>query len=151
MVSGDQLTATLDAIERHRISGLEYWLLSTRPPLPDGDDEVRELIQWEAQIISEMHGARFVRLLPKLPKHYLRHVIDMEHFEERDEFFDQQRALELLARAPQELAQVWSALDFAAPQYARTRRNAFVSIETFAERLTADAAGGLLPIVSQGL
>jgi hypothetical protein len=149
VASPDDLVSTLDLIERSRIAGLEYWLLAMRPPLPPaGDPDVDALIDVEAQLLTDMRGMRFVRLLPDLPKHYLRHVIDVNDMEAAGDLQDQGRALERMARIPHELAEVWSALEIASPDYGHTRRNPFLSVDDFVKRLTTDSGGDVLSVVA---
>jgi hypothetical protein len=130
------LERVLELIERYRLSGIEYWLLAMRPPVPS-DDGLQGLLAREEALITDARGARFVLMIPKLPKHFLRHMRNAEQFDNPENPLDLQRAMRRLRALPEEFAEVWAALEAAAPDYARARRRPLASIEAFAEKLVS--------------
>jgi hypothetical protein len=126
----DELVTALDMIERYRISGLEYWFNVTRPPLPE-DPAVQELLAQEEALLTEFRGARLVRLLPKLPRHYQRHMRDLDELETIGDSLSQDRAIARLYELPRAMWHVWDSLEESVPDYAQVRRNPVTSVEAF--------------------
>jgi hypothetical protein len=74
------LLTTLDLIERYRVAGIGYWLIMTRPPLPD-DPAAEDLLEREESLLEEIRGARFVRQIEELPRHYKKYSINADNWE----------------------------------------------------------------------
>lgn len=71
-VDGPELDSALAAIERHRVAGIAYWLASS-PPLDElAAPAAAAIRRREDKLIDRLRGARFVRLVPRLPLHYRR-------------------------------------------------------------------------------
>ena len=69
--------AALAAVERYRTGGLWYWL-TVAPPALGIDNTLPPALQTEEErILSELRGARFIRLIPNLPSHYQRYGYSM--------------------------------------------------------------------------
>lgn len=130
------LLTTLDLIEDYRVGGIAYWLIMTRPSLPD-DTKAKDLLEREEALLEELRGARFVRQISELPRHYQKYSIDMDHWESFGNPFDQQRAITRLQEIPGELLRLWGEMEELVPEYAEARRAPIPSLDEFARLLKA--------------
>ena len=125
------LLITLDLIETYRVSGIGYWLVMTRPSLPD-DIKAKALLEKEEALLEELRGARFVRQISELPRHYQKYTIDMDLWESFGNPFDQERAASRLQEIPTELLRLWAEMEKVVPDYATARRAPIPTLDEFA-------------------
>jgi len=138
---------TIDAVERYRCGGLAYWLAITAPAPPAGE-VVGALLEEEKDLLMELRGARFIRLLPHLPAHYQRYglsigealdapvpegatAVEDERSMLRFDPFDQDLAARELDDAWERLRSLWERMRDPAPGYAAERLEPFASAEEF--------------------
>ncbi|MEP7299998.1 MAG: hypothetical protein ABI699_00595 [Caldimonas sp.] len=145
------LETTLDAIERFRHANLGYWLAIAPPdahePLPRG------FLDEERALLAELRGARFIRLLPHLPRHYGRYGFNLRDLSAPlpagataspgsamgFDPFDQQAAQRLLLDARERLRALYGTLQATAPRHAAARLEAPSSAADFVAALAAHA------------
>lgn len=72
----DALRSVLDLIEEYRRANNGYWFLITPPPPPE-NAALSPLVAEERTLLTELRGARFIRLLPGLPTHYRRYGFNL--------------------------------------------------------------------------
>lgn len=145
------LETTLDAIERFRHANLGYWLAiappAAREPLPPG------FVEEEQALLRELRGARFIRLLPHLPRHYRRYGFDLSDMPKPlpgtapakeagplgFDPFDQDAARRLLLDARARLHALYGSWQTTAPRHAAVRLEPPSSAADFVAALAAHA------------
>jgi len=149
--SSDGATETVDAVERYRCGGLSYWTAITAPTPPAGE-AFAGLLKEEKDLLMELRGARFIRLLSHLPVHYQRYGVEIgealdepvpegatEVEDERSMLkfdpFDQDLAVRELDDAWERLGSLWERMRDVAPGYAAERSEPFASAEEFERAL----------------
>jgi hypothetical protein len=148
----------LDAVERYRCAGLAYWLAIAEPPRP-AERAAASLVAEEDELLRELRGARFIRVLPHLPAHYRRYGFEIrdeldrpvpEGATELDEQggllrfdpFDQEHAARLLDETWDRLGSVWERMRDVAPEYAAERLEPFASAEELRRALAPPGRSG---------
>jgi hypothetical protein len=148
------LRQTLAAIEAFRKANLGYWLAITPPPPPD-DPSLEPLLSEERELLRELRGARFIRMLPFLPRHYRRYGVRFEEAElepppgaepappgsgvMKFDPFDQDLAQRELRQALERLEQLYLRMSALAPEYAAARATPPSSEADFNKALRAHA------------
>jgi hypothetical protein len=149
----------VDAVERFRCESLSYWLAITIPSPPE-TAALAPLREQEEELLRELRGARFIRLLPNLPMHYQRYGFEIgdaldaplpEGAQElpqekrrsllRFDPFDQELAKGEIDDAWQRLESLWEEMRSVAPEYAAHRLEPYASRDEFVSALRA--SGGL--------
>jgi hypothetical protein len=134
VATGDAAERTLDLVERSRQANLGYWLLIAPPTaseaLPPGFDAE------ERVLLRELRGARFIRLLPHLPRHYRRYGFRIDEALAgppsggapvqdggllQFDPFDQETAERYLGEVRERLARLHESLRSSAPRHAAMR------------------------------
>jgi hypothetical protein len=128
------IESTLDCIEAYRQANLDYWLCISPPQPPQ--ELPAELLEQEQTLLRELRGARFIRLLPHLPRHYRRYGfrLDEAYASQSDanspsekkgplgfDPFDQGVAERYLTETHERLAELYQQMRSVAPAYADTR------------------------------
>jgi hypothetical protein len=152
--SAAALEHTLDRIEAYRQANLGYWL-SISPPMNDPDIPA-ELLEQERDLLTELRGARFIRLLPHLPSHYKRFGFAIDEalagpppgvtpLPDRGllkfDPFDQPVAERELHDARERLLQLYEQMRAACPAYAEARIAPRSSAQDFAASLNSHRGG----------
>lgn len=148
----EELRHSLAAIEAFRSSNLGYWLAITPPPPPE-DPGLEPLLGEERQLLTELRGARFIRMLPLLPRHYRRYGFRIEEAElgppvgaapsqPEDGIlgfdpFDQSLAERELRESLERLEQLYTRMAAQAPKYAASRATPPSSEADFEQALQA--------------
>ena len=137
---------TIELMEAYRCAGLWFWFMVTPPPPPASDPEAKLLLDEEKTLLSELRGARFIRLLPRLPAHYRRYGFNLDeamHLEapegavEREGMlkfdpFDQNLAGLELKKNIERLYDLFHRMRKVNPEYAAVRRYPLTSLDKFA-------------------
>jgi hypothetical protein len=148
--SSATLEHTLDCIEAYRQANLGYWL-SISPPLYYKGVPA-ELLEQERTLLRELRGARFIRLLPYLPRHYGRYGFRIDEAlagpppgvtpsaRYRDDLlrfdpFDQQLAERNLREVRERLLRLYDQMRATCPAYANVRITPLSSAQDFAAAL----------------
>ncbi|MGQ0569517.1 MAG: hypothetical protein ACT4P5_08320 [Armatimonadota bacterium] len=137
-------------LERYRTAGLTYWLAVVPPMLPPRGQEIHSLLKEEEDVLRELRGARFIRLLPYLPKHYRRYGVEVREAMEMElpegvakkeghllpfDPFDQELAVREMRESWERLEGLWERMAAVAPGYAAQRKEPSADIDEFAEAL----------------
>lgn len=141
----------LDAIEAYRQANLDYWLLISPPAVRDA--KLDALLREEQDLLRELRGARFIRLLPHLPAHYRRYGFNLDEAlpdlpkgagaspdEKRPvqfEPFDQNVAIDLLDETHKALEELHQRMRAIAPGYAESRIKPPSTSDDFVSALSA--------------
>lgn len=146
------LEATLDAIERFRRANLGYWLAIAPPfahePLPPG------FVEEEQRLLTELRGARFIRLVPHLPRHYGRYGFNLGDMSKPlpalvkpdpskaagFDVFDQEAGRRLMLETRDRLRDLYETLRATAPRHAAARLDPPSSPADFVAALSAHAS-----------
>jgi hypothetical protein len=138
----------LESFENFRCGKLWYWM-QISPPLTTDEPDPQPLRQRETDLLTELRGARFIRLLPRLPKHYQRFTFSYSDTapdgtpmgdalakgkqSQQGGFnpFDQTTALAELRDASKRLADLHASMEATCPLYASKRSHPVVTVETF--------------------
>lgn len=149
-------TATaVEAIERYRCGNLRYWLLSA-PPLHSDVPGSAAMFDEERDLLAELRGARFIRMLPDLPSHYGRYGFNMDDMDRpipegatADENsatkfnpFDQDLALKELRDTLGRLKELHERMKGAVPEYAAARIDPCPTVEAFVDALQPPGSSG---------
>ena len=132
-------------MEVYRCAGIWYWLMVTPPTRPIGDPEVTAILEEENILLRELRGARFIRLLPHLPRHYGRHGFRIDEAmdtkppdgaEQKEGLlkfnpFDQNLAIRELKEAGERLFTLFDRMQAVIPEYAVVRSNPLISVDKF--------------------
>ena len=148
------LEHTLDCIEAYRQANLGYWLLIS-PPLHRKQVSA-DLLEQEQTLLRELRGARFIRLLPYLPRHYGRYgfridealagpppgVTPSAQGEDLLRFdpYDQQLAERNLREVRERLLRLYEQMRATCPAYANVRITPLSSAQDFAAALISHRA-----------
>jgi hypothetical protein len=152
--SKEALIDTLDHLEAYRAGNLWYWFMITPPLVKSQQSEVSELHNVERTILRELRGARFIRLLPHLPKHYQRYTVVVDEALNRPlpegatargvpgsilnfDPFDQDLALRTLRDSEDRLMKVYEQMKATAPDYAVSQLNPRSDLSEFVAGLPA--------------
>lgn len=152
--SEEELQLALDAIEAYRRANLGYWLAITPPPAPQ-DPALSPALAEEQALLRELRGARFIRMLPFLPRHYRRYGFSFDDLEKGPppgataepgastplgfDPFDQDLAERTLRTSWEHLQQLYLRMQSQAPAYAATRAAPPSSEAEFSAALRAHA------------
>ena len=158
--SVDGIERSLSSLERYRAAGLWYWLTVVPPALGGAQSDASPLRAEEARLLTELRGARFIRLVPHLPKHYQRYGYSMnERFSDPapgssgeesapgrraprrgdpyENPFDQDVARRQLKELQSELRELHAQMAAEDPAYAAARLDPCATLEAFASALPA--------------
>ncbi len=149
--SGDssKLDQKMNFVERYRCSSLWYWLMVTRPEYSETESHFSEMLEKEKMLLRELRGARFIRMLPHLPRHYQRYGFNItEAFDSpipegstpkegllKFNPFDQNLAKRELKEAIDRLYDLFTNMGKISAEYANTRKESFISVEKFSSLL----------------
>lgn len=139
-LSRDTPAALADALamtERYRCAGMWFWRRVVTPPQPIDNPEAEALLEEERELIWELRGNHFHRLLPSLPMSFRRLLswdcADMLGAQERIAF---ERAPEDARRLDERFRDLTSRLAAVAPEYVAARTRTHVEVEDFVVALT---------------
>jgi hypothetical protein len=113
--------AFVSALENFRAASMGYWLAAA-PPLPSEVEQLAAagLIEKEQRLLMELKGAYFLILAPTLPMHYRRAAREIDPNDPSSlKYPDTGKGLGHFKRIREELADLHSQMEQAAPEYAK--------------------------------
>lgn len=146
----ESLDVIFDHIETYRVAGLWYWFMVTRPIWPIANSKAMAMLEEEDLLLNELRGARFIRYLQLLPRHYTMFGCSMDELLERElpkyaeekrgsllgyEPFDQDLAIKELKDVEERLLKLFNRMKAELPRYAAVRNKSQISINEFSNLL----------------